>query len=75
MSDAAVAKRLLETVQDPNCPPNYPNSGRLGTMARNQVLSQAGTPGIRRLEGERFRIPNHLVAEAEGLDWPPLRDD
>src|SRR3954449_10815597 len=49
VSDAAVVDRLLDTVQDPLCPPNYPSSGRLGPMARNQVVALVGGPSSRRL--------------------------
>jgi preprotein translocase subunit SecA len=52
VSDAVVAERLLDTVNDPLCPPNYPYSGRLGPMARNQIVAQVGGPvGRRRARG------------------------
>jgi preprotein translocase subunit SecA len=57
VSDAAVAERLLETVKDPLCPPDEPYSGRLGTMARNQVVAQAGGPSARRLARATLLVP------------------
>jgi preprotein translocase subunit SecA len=57
VSDAAVAERLLETVQDPLCPENKPYSGRLGSMGRNQVLAQVGGPAARRLGRAATLIP------------------
>lgn len=56
MSDAAVAERLIESIEKP-CPPNYPYSGRLGPMARNQVLSQVGGPAQRRLARAATLVP------------------
>ena len=56
MSDAAVAERLLESVENP-CPPNLPYSGRLGSMPRNQVLATAGGPAARRLARAALLIP------------------
>jgi preprotein translocase subunit SecA len=54
--DAAVAERLLETVQKP-CPPNDPYSGRLGSMARCQVLANIGGPATRRLARAALLVP------------------
>jgi preprotein translocase subunit SecA len=56
VSDAAVAERLLESVENP-CPPNLPYSGRLGSMPRNQVLATAGGPAARRLARAALLIP------------------
>ena len=56
MSDAAVAERLIESVENP-CPPNYPYSGRLGPMAKNQILSQVGGPAVRRLARAALLVP------------------
>jgi preprotein translocase subunit SecA len=56
VSDAAVAERLLETVEHP-CPPDKPYSGRLGSTARCQVLSSAGGPSIRRLSRAALLVP------------------
>jgi preprotein translocase subunit SecA len=53
VSDAAVAERLLESVENP-CPPY---SGRLGSMPRNQVLATAGGPAARRLARAALLIP------------------
>jgi preprotein translocase subunit SecA len=57
VSDAAVAERLLETVQDPLCPPNDPYSGRLGSMARNRVVAKVGGPSARRLARAALLVP------------------
>lgn len=56
MSDAAVAERLIESVESP-CPPNLPYSGRLGPMARNQVVAKVGGPSARRLARAALLVP------------------
>ena len=56
MSDAAVAERLLETVESP-CPPNLPPSGRLGALGRNQLVAAAGGPAARRLARAALLVP------------------
>ena len=56
MSDAAVAERLIESVEHA-CPPDEPYSGRLGTMARNQLLAQVGGPATRRLARAALLVP------------------
>jgi preprotein translocase subunit SecA len=56
VSDAAVAERLIESVEKP-CPPNLPYSGRLGTTARNQLLAKAGGPAARRLARAALLVP------------------
>jgi preprotein translocase subunit SecA len=57
VSDAAVADRLIESVQRPNCPPNLPYSGRLGPRAQNQILSRVGGPSTRRLARAALLVP------------------
>jgi preprotein translocase subunit SecA len=56
VSDAAVAERLIESVQD-LCPPSKPYSGRLGPMAKNQILAQVGGPAKRRLARAALLVP------------------
>jgi preprotein translocase subunit SecA len=56
VSDAAVAERLIESVENA-CPPNKPYSGRLGPMAKNQILAQVGGPAARRLARAALLVP------------------
>jgi preprotein translocase subunit SecA len=56
VSDAAVAERLIESVENP-CPPNLPYSGRLGFAGRNQLLATAGGPAARRLARAALLVP------------------
>jgi preprotein translocase subunit SecA len=56
VSDAAVAERLIDSVED-SCPPNKPYSGRLGPMAKNQILAKVGGPAVRRLARAATLVP------------------
>ena len=49
--------RLLDTVQDPLCPENKPDSGRLGALARNQMVAKVGGPSARRLARAALLVP------------------
>lgn len=57
MSDADDAERLLQTVDNPLCPPNLPYSGRLGLAGKNRMLATLGRPSQRRLARAALLIP------------------